>query len=153
MNCWDTIRSIGKYLADFLLVAAPVASAIIAVYVHRRTVLREQQLQTIRHLSKLRGKYPETIPKHRRLQYLRDMEFFCTGINAGIFDLTIVKKMSGRRLLRQYNSYMQNEIQIRRRNANHPEETWTEYELAMQKLHLMYICKSFRRRWFCRKYK
>lgn len=147
MDWRKTITLIWSWVID----AAPVAGALIAAYVYWHTVRRDKKIETIKKLSELRDKYPQKVSNDDILNYLRDMEYFCTGINEGIYDLKIVKKMSGKRLLRQYDEYIQATIAARREQRD-SEIIWKEYEEVMQKLNLMYTCKGcIWRKWFCRK--
>ena len=41
-----------------------------------------------------------------RGKYLKRMEFFCLGINEGVFSIEIATKMSGHLLVKQFNDYM-----------------------------------------------
>lgn len=153
MDAWEIVLKFWMWFEKILLVGVPVISAIITVRIYRHTVNRESKILTLEHLSQIREKYPNKVPARQRLEYLRDMEFFCTGINEGIYDIRIVKKMSGRRLLRQYDSYMRNYITLRRK-ASTSDESWMEYECVMEKLRVLYSCRCRGwRRYFCPKYK
>ena len=137
LNClWDWVKSID--IGDM----AAVVACVISVVVYKHTVSREARTETIRQLTLLRSKYPKVswLTKKQKINYLRDMEFFCTGVNEGLYHLRIVKKMSGRRLLNQYNGGMKEFMLERRSGQSHPEDTYVEYEKVMEKLKCAYCC-------------
>lgn len=116
---------------------AAVIGAIISVAVYSHTVKREKKLLTIDTFSKIREKYHKEIPENERMKFLKEMEFFCVGINEGIYDINIIKKMSGKLLLEQYDE-MKPYIKERRTVLQNSECYWCEYEKAMRKLQCMY---------------
>ena len=130
MNCLEIAANI-----------AAVVGAIISVFVYRGTVNREKRILTIENFSKIRDKYPQELygsNERIKLDYLRDMEFFCLGVNQNIYSFDIMQKMSGKRLLAQYECYMKEFISERR--ANHSETIWIEYEKTMNRLYKYYEC-------------
>lgn len=139
-----------EILADW----AAVAGAITSVVVYCQTLQRDRKLATINKVNEIRCKYPEVdpLPEDGKLQYLREMEFLCTGINEGIYDLNILKRMSGRLFLSQYNN-LKPFLQKREENPK-AKDAWSEYKSVMEKLNLLYSCKGCKyRKWFCRKCK
>lgn len=117
---------------------APVAAALISVLVYRHTVTRERKINTMKAFSKIRMKYPNMSPYAEnkvcdsiRKHYLKEMEFFCTGVNSKIYDIRIVKKMSRSYLIDQYFKYLRkyvNNIRSTQPNA------YSEYLKVINKL-------------------
>ena len=120
---------------EFLSGFAAVASFIATVFIHRKTVERQRKIETIAAYSAIREKQPVSIKNASNKEiddYLLDMEFFCVGINNGIYDVKILKEMSGKRLLGQYE-------EIKQRKSNFSETTaWSEYIKVMERLASMY---------------
>ena len=127
-----------KCIFKIIIDLAPVASALISVLIYRRTVTREKKINTMRAFSKIRMKYPNMSPyaensicDRRRREYLKEMEFFCTGVNSKIYDIQIVKKMSRSYLIDQYFKYLRkyvNNIRSTQPNA------YSEYVKVINKL-------------------
>lgn len=116
-----------------------VIAAILSVVVYRNTVNRERKILTVDHWKELRQKYSGGFPENdeERHQYLRDMEFFCVGINSGIYDIKIVKKMSGKLMLKQYEKskiYIEEKI----KEGKFTNRGWNEYLKVIDKLKKMY---------------
>ena len=68
-----------------------------------------------------------------RLDYLKEMERFCTGINNNIYDLNIISQMSGNLLITQYDHYMRDIIN-KRREPIYGEWKYIQYEKVINKL-------------------
>ena len=74
------------------------------------------------------------------------MERFAVGVNCGVYDVSIVKQMSGKLLLSQYENFAEAYIATRRAEiANRPREnrrdnektaevTYREYEKLIRKM-------------------
>ena len=45
---------------------------------------------------------------------MNELEYFATGVNSKIYDIRIVCKMSGSRLIRQYEKWSKEFVRIRR---------------------------------------
>lgn len=148
LNCvWDWVKSID--IGDM----AAVVACVISVVVYKHTVSREARTETIKQLTLLRSKYPKVswLTKKQKINYLRDMEFFCAGVNEKIYDLDIVKKMSGRRLLKDYTA-LEDFVAQRKQMQTHPETTYIEYETVMKKLECSYCGHGRRKKSvFCKK--
>lgn len=71
----------------------------------------------LRKLTELRMKYPsmEEISNNDKLDYIKELEFFATGINQKIYDIKIVTKMSGSRLISQYDIALEEIVKQRRK--------------------------------------
>lgn len=134
MNVTVVIELIGNIAA--------VIGAIISVSVYGNTVKREKKILTIETFSKIREKYKKEISENDRTKFLKEMEFFCVGINEGIYDINIIKKMSGKLLLEQYDG-MKPYIKERKATHQDPECYWCEYEKVMQKLQCMYYLDDY----------
>ena len=68
-----------------------------------------------------------------RLEYLKEMERFCVGINNKIYDIEIVRDMSGHLLVKQYDSYMKDLVQSRR-ELRSKFSAYERYEETIEKL-------------------
>lgn len=147
--CWV------KFGIEIVAGLAAVVGAIVSVVVYKQTLNRDKKLATINIINEIRNKYPRVskLSWCERQSYLREMEFLCTGINEGIYELSILKRMSGRLFLSQYR-IIKPYLEARRKTKPSAEEAWHEYESVMQKLNLLYSCNGCSwRKWFCRKCK
>lgn len=118
-----------------------VIASVISIWTHKAIVNRDRKMNTIKHLREIRMKYPNITDsklkhlanekvKNIRLQYLNEMEFFCVGISEGIYDLDIVRKMSGNMLVKQYDKYMRSFMLTKRKH----KKSYENYEKVMEKL-------------------
>lgn len=102
-----------------------------------KTVNREKKILTIQEFSKIREKYPNMSSKYannnERLEYLKEMERFCVGIHYKIYDIEIVKDMSGHLLVKQYDSYMKDLVQSRR-ELRSKFSAYEQYEETIKKI-------------------
>lgn len=133
----------GISICEILTTLAACASVIASVWVHRSTLRRSKKLETIKKLSKLRDDYPELdeLTYEEKFNYLKELEFFCTGINEKIYDIHILKKMSGKLFLSQYRNVMRDFIAERRSQSSTAKNAWKEYEAVIMKLSDMYDCE------------
>lgn len=108
----------------------------IGIYIHG--INRERKNDTLKSFSEIRRKYYNTknFDDKEKLKYLNELEYFATGINAGIYDIKIVKKLSGSRLIKQYDDTMAEFIRSRREKYGN-EKTYCEYEKMIEKLRNM----------------
>ena len=93
----------------FWTIITLVISISVSIITHLNIINRNKRINTITEFSKIRTKYRylgSCATKEKKIKYLQEMEFFCTGINEKVFDLNIVNKMSGGLLVKQYDSYM-----------------------------------------------
>lgn len=93
----------------------------------------------MRTLSELRVKYPNTerMSEEESSEYIKALEFFATGVNQEIYDIKIVRKMSGNRLVKQYNENLKNLIEKKRHKKDGKKkdsEAYIEYEKMIQNL-------------------
>lgn len=129
---WTAVGAIGTILAAF-----------IAVFVYKDTVQRAMRLATIEEYTRIRNAYPNLSPKasnlvddETRLNYLKEMERFCTGVNLKLYHIETLNKMSGARLITQYDEYIKQLILDRRdrvRNVN-ADDLYCEYEKTIEEL-------------------
>ena len=75
-------------IAQIASALAAVGSFVGSIIVYKRSVNRECKLETLRKLTELRMKYPskEEISNNDKLDYIKELEFFATGINQKIYD-------------------------------------------------------------------
>lgn len=120
-------------------ISAVIALAITAgIYWHG--LRREVRLNTIKVLSALRNKYFYTkeLSETEKLHYLAELEYFAVGVNYKLYDIKIVSIMSGRRLLSQYDIWMNEFIQYRRtrinKNGNSQPNAYSDIVTMMENL-------------------
>lgn len=115
-------------------ISAAIAIIIsISIYLHGLN--RERKHDTLNRFAEIRKKFFNTksLDDKEKLKYLNELEYFATGVNNKIYDIKIVKKMSGSRLIRQYNDWIADFIQLRRSRFGN-EKTYNEYEQMIKKL-------------------
>lgn len=122
-------------IVEVIAALVSVAGAVISVVIYLRTVKREAKIATLNVLRNLRGKYPDFGYKtdDEKTQYLKEMEFFCTGVNEKIYDINIVKKMSRTFLLSQYECVFKEFIKERKADVGQ-KNIYCEYENVIKKL-------------------
>ena len=128
MNNMDTIVDICQIITALIAVAGFVLSVII----YKRTLNRERRLDTLKTLSELRVNESGTT----NIEYLKALEFFATGVNQGIYDINIVKKMSGNRLVKQYDENLRDLVEKKRqkKDGNIDSEAYVQYETMIEEL-------------------
>lgn len=121
--------------AQIVSAVAAVGSFAGSVIAYRRTLNRERKLDTIKMLSEIRMKYPKIcgLSYKAKKKYIKELEFFATGVNQKIYDIKIVSKMSGSRLIYQYEKYLKKIIK-RIRKGKEDSKTYIEYEKMINKL-------------------
>lgn len=120
-----------------------IIGAIISVCTYRHSVRKEARLSTMKAYSKIRSKYLDEISKKEIKGYLREMEFFCLGINNKVYDFKTLRRMSGRRLYKQYQNQIKPYIELRR-TKDTAKNSWYEYERVMRKLECYYCPNRIR---------
>ena len=144
------IVQIIEVLAD----VAAVLGAIISVGVFKHSVKKERQILTLEIYSKIREKHSLEIfemSEEEKLNYLKDLEYFCVGVNSGIYDFKALQKMSGKRLYSQYVNELKDYVNLRREKRD-AKEIWCEYEKVMQQLECHYCSKKNAfQKYFCKK--
>lgn len=122
-------------IAQIASALAAVGSFVGSLVVYKRSVNRECKLETLRKLTELRMKYPsmDEISYDDRLDYIKELEFFAIGINQKIYDLEIVNKMSGSRLISQYDIALE-EIVKQRRKGKEESTAYIGYEQMIEQL-------------------
>lgn len=130
MNNMDTIVDICQIITALIAVAGFVLSVII----YKRTLNRERRLDTLKTLSELRVKFSK--PGTTNTKYLKALEFFATGVNQGIYDINIVKKMSGNRLVKQYDENLRDLVEKKRqkKDGSIDSEAYVQYETMIEEL-------------------
>ena len=130
----DTIEIIVD-IAQIVSAVVAVLSFAGSVIVYRRTLNRERKLDTIKILSEIRMKYPKVagLSYKAKKKYIKELEFFATGINQKIYDIKIVNKMSGSKLIYQYEKYLKRTIKVIRKGKE-DSKAYIEYEKMINKL-------------------
>lgn len=127
--------------------AVEVLVAVIGVAVsaitHYDSVDRARKLDTLNKFSAIREKFPNVNPKAKnpvdddvRTEYLNVMERFCTGIEENLYDIGVIRKTSGRMLVKQYKDYMGSFVAAKRGKSKTipPEDLYCQYEAVIKKL-------------------
>ena len=80
-------------------------------------------------------KYPKVcgLSYKAKKKYIKELEFFATGVNQKIYDVKIVNKMIGSKLIYQYEKYLM-KIIIRIRKSNEESKAYIEYEKMINNL-------------------
>lgn len=122
-------------IAQIVSAGVAVLSFAGSVIAYRRTLNRERKLDTIKMLSEIRMKYPKIfgLSYKAKKKYIKELEFFATGVNQKIYDIKIVSKMSGSRLIYQYEKYLKKIIK-RIRKGKEDSKAYIEYEKMINKL-------------------
>ena len=117
-------------VASIISSIAAVVALIITVSIYFHGLKRECRLETIKAFSEIRTKYfnSESLNDHEKLQYLNELEYFATGINIGLFDIEVVKRMSKKRMLNQYNTWIKEYISERRARNGGSSSAYQEVE-------------------------
>lgn len=72
-----------------------------------------------------------------RVEYLKEMERFCTGVNIGLYDIHVVDKIAGTMLITQYDKYLKAFIGNRKnktiQNA-HANNIYCEYTKFIEQI-------------------
>ena len=124
----DTFVQICEIISGISAAIAIIIS--ISLYVHGLN--RERKHDTLNRFAEIRNNYFNTkhLDDKEKLKYLNELEYFATGINNKVYDIKIVKLMSGNRMIRQYNDF----IQLRRSSRYGNENAYNEYEKMIEKL-------------------
>lgn len=103
--------------------SASIAALFVTIVIYRHGLKRETRIDTVETFSKIRLKYLSTIdmPEPQRELYLTELEFFAVGVGCKIYDIRIVAKMSGKRLLSQYNGWMKKWIADKRKEHSNSQ--------------------------------
>ena len=122
-------------ICEIISGAAAAVAIIISIVLYLHGLNRERKLDTLKLLSEIRRKYFNTksLDDKQKLQYLNELEYFATGVNAKIYEIKIVKKMSGSRLLKQYENWIATFIQRRKAKYGN-NNAYCEYEKMIKKL-------------------
>ncbi len=108
---------------------------IISIILYRHGLQKERKFDTLKILSNIRKKYFNTneLDEKDKLKYLNELEYFATGVNEKIYDIKIIKKMSGSRLIRQYEKWVSKFIKERRKKFGN-NNAYCEYEKMIETL-------------------
>lgn len=127
-------NALSAYAAVGSAIAAIIAS-LVSVAIYRHGLKREVRIDTIQALSAIRMKYPNSLrlTDEEKRAYLNELGFFAVGVNNKAYDIKIVEKMSGRLLLKQYDSNLKKYIEERRQKMHSPT-SYIEYEQMINQL-------------------
>lgn len=110
---------------------------------YHNSVSRNRKIETLKELSLIRERYPNVSPnapnpvdEATRTEYLKAMERFCTGVNLNLYDIEVVKNISGQMLVKQYKDYMGSFVAEKREKSKTipPEDLYCQYEAVIKKL-------------------
>ncbi len=132
VDFWAMIIAAVGFLVAF-------ASLIVTIRANAKNRKRESTIQTMHKLIPIRDQYTNmrNSSDEERKNYLRNMEYFATGVNNDVYSIQIVNKMSGGLLVRQYDDYLREYIEEARRHTGvevRSEQKYYEYEKMIQKL-------------------
>ena len=115
-------------------ISATVA-IMVSIILYRHGLNRERRTDTLKSLARIRRQYFNTknLDSKQKLKYLNELEYFATGVNEKIYDIKIVKKMSGSRLIKQYDNWAADFIKDRKKSSEN-SRTYYEYEKMIKKL-------------------
>lgn len=107
----------------------------ISVWTYIHGLNRERNASTLTTLQAIREKYRSTkdLSDDEKKKYLTELEFFATGVNLKIYSCNVVDKMSGKRLIKEYNTWGSKFIDTRRKVSG-TENAYCEYEALIKKL-------------------
>ena len=127
----DTLVQICEIVSGISAAIAIIIS--ISLYVHGLN--RERKHDTLNRFAEIRNNYFNTkhLDDKEKLKYLNELEYFATGVNNKVYDIKIVKLMSGNRMIRQYNDWASDFIRLRKSRYGN-ENTYNEYEKMIAKL-------------------
>ena len=134
---WTAIGAIGTIAALFH-----------AIRSYNKDVKIGQQQRTVEAYLPIREKYYELTEKLKTLgdkdremllkEYLSEMEILSAGVNSGAYSLDYINRVSGGKLVRQYENITKEFIKRRRTNKKQhnidPEDIYCEYETMMKAL-------------------
>lgn len=120
---------------EFISCATAILAVILSITVYIHGLNRERKLDTLRRFSELRQEYFNTkdLDMKGKLKYLNELEHFATGVNEGIYDIRTVKRMSGRRLIKQYDTWGADLIK-ERRELSGTSTAFCEYEKLIKRI-------------------
>lgn len=106
-----------------------------SIYTYLHGLNRERTLDTINAFSAIRLKYYrwDDLNNEQRARYMSELEFFAAAANKGMYDIGIVKTMSGIRMVKLYDRYLQSYISESRTKHNNPNY-YSELEEMIEKL-------------------
>lgn len=144
MEFWAILGSIGSIVGG----ACSFFAIANAYKEYKINVKNEVIRATLENFPKIRSDNGELILKISDLEnaegrkiilkkYLSQMEHFAVGINQDAYDIDIVDKMSGGMLISQYEEYIKDFIEERRKipgNRVSADKKYYEYEMMMRKL-------------------
>ena len=124
------ISFIEKYKEVIMVIISSI-TMFISVCIHRETVLRDCKYQTLKKLSEIRTEYRDFAPMslEKKKRYIQELEFLAIGVEERIYDLEIIKKMSRKKLVSQYDNYIKEFL-----NDNFNECDYTEYKKMIENI-------------------
>ena len=124
------ISFIEKYKEVIMVIISSI-TMFISVCIHRETVLRDCKYQTLKKLSEIRTEYRDfaQMSSEKKKRYIQELEFLAIGVEERIYDLEIIKKMSRKKLVSQYDNYIKEFL-----NDNFNECDYTEYKKMIENI-------------------
>lgn len=118
---------------DTISIIATIISVLslgVSIYTYWYNFNKQKKIDTLNELAEIRIKYPNfsVLLNEQKYEYVQRMEIFALGVHEGIYDLDIVKKMSRKRLLSQYE-----EVVAKYFNENNIKE-YSEYRNLMEEI-------------------
>ena len=127
----DTVVQVCEIVSG---ISAAIA-IIISIALYKHGLNRERRTDPLKSLSEIRRHYSNTnaLDDKEKLKYLNELEYFASGVNEKIYDIRIVKRMSGSILIKQYEKWGADFIQVRRNQFGH-NKAYLEYEKMINRL-------------------
>lgn len=122
-------------IVDILSMIVSIIAITISIFTYFHGLNRERRTDTLKSFEEIRKKYYNTVNLNepKKIEYLNELEFFATGVNEKIYDIRIVEKMSGSRLINQYEKWAAELIQDRKAKYGN-SKSYCEYEKMIKSL-------------------
>lgn len=128
--------TIAVNIAIIVSACAAVAALAITVAVHLHGLKREIKLDTLNKYYAIRStKVDKNSSEESKKEFLIELEYFAVGINKKVYDIEILARVGGQRLLRIYHGWVEEFIKKRRNKYIPPRKSaYREIDIMMQNL-------------------
>ena len=127
----DKVLIFIKENKDILSLVISTIMMLFSVFVYRKTVERDCKNQTIKKLAEIRTEYRGFGPlsSEKKKRYIQELEFLSIGVEEKIYSFDIIKKMSKKRLVSQYDKYIEKFLK-----EQYKEDDYKSYKKMIKKL-------------------
>lgn len=131
----DTQMTMNISVTELTSIFISLLALTLSIYTYFHGLNRERTLDTISAFSNIRLKYYRwnDLNNEQRARYMSELEFFATAANKGMYDINIVKTMSGTRMVKLYDRYLQSYTSESGTKYNNPNY-YSELEEMIEKL-------------------